>query len=540
VFDTFNPAQMADGYDIVEIVARQPWVLHNHVGMVGLSYSGITQLYTAATQPPSLAAVTAQSVIADPWLQAWPQGIYNNGFTRQWLEERERQSSPGGRDWVQELIDAGDHICRDNVAEHELNIDFAAFSRALEMRPSEADDRDLRALVRDISTAVFVSGAFQDEQTGPQFGALLNKFDDAEALQARLWNGRHPDGYSTMNLADMYEFLELYVAERVPQIHPGLRDAVASVVTAAFGFSEGELAPDRLYERFGDDYEAALAFYEDQDPMHVVFGSGLGTAEVGAPGGVTEATFSSWPPPEADATTWYLGPDGELETEPAGDGDNDGADEHTFTFDPDAGSVTVLAGDYSTLAPLPEFNWTPFPEGTSLSYETAPLERDLLVAGSGFAELYIGADAPDADVQVALSEVRADGVEHLVQNGWLRLGHRAIDDERSNGLEVVHPFTDEAYRPLPDDELVQARVEIPAVGHVFEKGSRLRLTISSPGRNHVTWTFEPPEGVDADTTYRVGLGADGPSALVLPVVDVDLGSMPEDVPCPGMRGIPCR
>lgn len=540
VFDTFNPAQMADGYDVVEIVARQPWVLHNHVGMVGLSYSGITQLYTAATRPPSLAAVTAQSVIADPWLQAWPQGIYNDGFTRQWLEERERQSSPGGGDWVQDLIDDGDNVCRDNVAEHELNIDFAAFSGALEMRPADADDRDLRELVRDIDTSVFVSGAFQDEQTGPQFGALLNKFDDVETLQVRLWNGRHPDGYSTMNLADMYEFLELYVAERVPQIHPALRDAVASVVAGAFGFSEGELAPDRLHERFADDYEAALAFYEDQDPVHVVFGSGLGTDEVGAPGGVTETTFSSWSPPEADATTWYLGADGALETEAAGGDDNDVGDEHSFTFDPEAGSVTVLADDYSTLAPLPEFNWTLFPDGTSLSYETAPLEDDLVVAGSGFAELYIGADVPDADVQVAVSEVRADGVEHLVQNGWLRLGHRAIDEARSTGLEVVHPFTDEVYEPLPDDELVQARVEIPAMGHVFEEGSRLRLTISSPGRNHVTWTFEPPEGVAADTTYRVGIGADSPSALVLPVVDIDLGSMPEDVPCPGLRGIPCR
>jgi uncharacterized protein len=538
VFDTFNPAQMADGYDVVEIVARQPWVLHNHVGMVGLSYSGITQLYTAATQPPSLAAVTAQSVIADPWLQAWPQGIYNDGFTRQWLEERDAQSAPGGRDWVQDMVDEGDTICRDNVAEHELNVDFVALSRALETRPPDADDRDLRELVRDIDTAVFVSGAFQDEQTGPQFGALLDKFDNAAALEVRLWNGRHPDGYSTMNLVELYEFLELYVAERVPQFPPALRDVVASVVASEFGFSEGELAPDRLHDRFDDDYEAALSFYENQDPVRVVVGSGLGSNEIGAPAGVAEVAFPSWPPPDADAVTWYLGADGTLDTrQPDSD---EGGEEETFTFDPDAGNVTVLADDYSTLAPLPEFNWTPFPDGKSLTYETEPLDDDLMVAGPGYVDLYVDVDAPDADVQVALSEVRPDGVEHLVQNGWLRLGHRAIDEERSTEFEVGRPFTSEAYEPMPEEELVQARVEIPAVGHVFEEGSTLRLTVSSPGRNHVTWTFEPPEDVDGGTTYRVGLGAGHASALVLAIVDVDVEGLPDEVPCPGLRGIPCR
>ena len=37
VFDVFNPAQQADGYDMVEAIARQPWALDNKVGMVGLS-----------------------------------------------------------------------------------------------------------------------------------------------------------------------------------------------------------------------------------------------------------------------------------------------------------------------------------------------------------------------------------------------------------------------------------------------------------------------------------------------------------------------
>ncbi|MCB0957372.1 MAG: hypothetical protein KDB12_14560, partial [Ilumatobacter sp.] len=52
----FETVQSLDGYDVIEAVAAQPWVLNHKVGMVGISYPGISQLFVAATQPPSLAA----------------------------------------------------------------------------------------------------------------------------------------------------------------------------------------------------------------------------------------------------------------------------------------------------------------------------------------------------------------------------------------------------------------------------------------------------------------------------------------------------
>ena len=48
-FDFFERLQSLDGYDVVETVARQPWVLHNRVGMAGISYGGISQLFVGAT-----------------------------------------------------------------------------------------------------------------------------------------------------------------------------------------------------------------------------------------------------------------------------------------------------------------------------------------------------------------------------------------------------------------------------------------------------------------------------------------------------------
>ena len=62
-FDFFEKLQSLDGYDVVETVARQPWVLNGRVGMAGVSYGGISQLFVGATAPPHLAAITPLSVI---------------------------------------------------------------------------------------------------------------------------------------------------------------------------------------------------------------------------------------------------------------------------------------------------------------------------------------------------------------------------------------------------------------------------------------------------------------------------------------------
>ena len=50
-WDYFEPLQSLDGYDVIETVAAQPWVAHGKVGMVGISFSGITQLFVAAHPP---------------------------------------------------------------------------------------------------------------------------------------------------------------------------------------------------------------------------------------------------------------------------------------------------------------------------------------------------------------------------------------------------------------------------------------------------------------------------------------------------------
>jgi len=62
-FDFFEPLQSLDGYDAIETIARQDWVRGHKVGLMGISYGGISQLFTAATRPPSLSAISPLSVL---------------------------------------------------------------------------------------------------------------------------------------------------------------------------------------------------------------------------------------------------------------------------------------------------------------------------------------------------------------------------------------------------------------------------------------------------------------------------------------------
>jgi pimeloyl-ACP methyl ester carboxylesterase len=83
-FDPFDHTMGEDGYDAVEWAARQPWS-DGKVGMIGVSFGGITQLLTAGQQPPHLRAIAASSATSDLYRDvAYPGGILEYDFTFAW------------------------------------------------------------------------------------------------------------------------------------------------------------------------------------------------------------------------------------------------------------------------------------------------------------------------------------------------------------------------------------------------------------------------------------------------------------------------
>src|SRR5215218_9670571 len=127
-FDFFEPLQSLDGYDVVETIAHQPWALNHRVGMMGISYGGISQLFTAATQPPSLAAISPLSVIDNTQTTLYPGGILNTGFALEWAKERvhdaEAAGPNSGQGWAYQRVQEGDQTCAANQALHPEAVDL--------------------------------------------------------------------------------------------------------------------------------------------------------------------------------------------------------------------------------------------------------------------------------------------------------------------------------------------------------------------------------------------------------------------------------
>lgn len=537
VFDLFSPAQSADGYDVIETVARQPWVLHGHVGMVGLSYPGISQLYVAALRPPHLAAITPLSVIDDPWRQQWPGGLFNSGFTRAWVAARDAQTRAGGQAWDRRRIEAGDEVARANQEIRSQNMDFERFGRALETYRPMMEPRRAAAFVDRIEVPIYLTGAWQDEQTGSRFALMLEDFAASPEQRITLFNGHHPDGYSPMVILRWFEFLSFHVARRVPVLPEVVRQFAPLQFAEVFGQTP-ELEADR-FGHHGDDLEAALEEYRGEPRVRILFDNGAGGGAPGSTGHRYEVGTDSFPPPGVRPRRLYLADGGVLADAPEPDEGED-----RYEDDPDAGSVAYAQQWLSELdrftRPGPELDleWTRFAPEHHVDYVGAPLPAPSVVAGAGHVELWLRPGTEDTAVQATVTEVRDDGVEVRVQCGWHRPVHR-VEDHRSDELRVDHTFAAEDRRPLEPGEWIRFRLPLHPVAHVFRAGSRIRLQLSTPGRDHPFWCFENP--VVPGAVHGVGRGGGHASALVLPVwEDVDLDHPADHPPAGSLRGQPSR
>ncbi len=94
-YDFFEPLQNLDAYDVIETIAHQPWVLNHKVGMMGISYGAISQLFAAQLDPPDLAAISPLSTIDATATTLYPGGDLNTGFAVAWAQQRQEEARAG-------------------------------------------------------------------------------------------------------------------------------------------------------------------------------------------------------------------------------------------------------------------------------------------------------------------------------------------------------------------------------------------------------------------------------------------------------------
>jgi predicted acyl esterase len=536
-FDLFDLPTTYDGYDAVETVAAQPWVKGGTVGMAGISFSGISQLFVAGTRPPHLSAIAPMSVTDDLYTATgYPGGIFNSGFARTWVVERMHDARPapaGGQPYARALVRMGDEHCGANQRLRLQTQNALRIQRQNPFRTPSLFDR--RAPGRWLGRArvpVFLVGQYQDEQTGGHFAESLSGLNRRPRVWISLQNGVHADSLGPSTITRWAEFLKLYVAKEIPSIPP----AILGLSGELYRFLADAGAAPVQQSRFASftSVAAARAEFEKDARVRLLMDNGAGPQGPGSIGATWELNYGAWPPRGIRATRFHLGRHGALARRPGRPGTA------RYTSDPSARPRQTLPGSGAEDAwkAQPPYNWAPLARGKGIGFTSARLGRDVVIAGPSSLDVYLKSSARDTDLQVTLSEVRPDGNETYIQNGWLRASHRKLDPAESTALDPAPTHLRRDAAPLPKGRYALVRVPIFPVAHAFRAGSRIRVTIQAPGGDRPRWRFA---SIDRGRTRNtIALGGTRASRLVLPVV---AGATARGTPLPGpsaLRGEPGR
>jgi uncharacterized protein len=557
-YDFFETLQNLDGYDVIETIAHQPWVLGNKVGMLGISYGAISQLFTAQTQPAGLEAIAPLSTIDATASTLYPGGILNTGFAVAWAEQRQQNAEPAspghGQAWANTRIEEGDETCKANQALHGEAANLMSKIKAnATYNPPVADPLDPVTFVKKIDVPTFMACQWEDEQTGGHCADLAQHFTGTTRKWFTFTNGAHIDSLDPYTFDRLYDFLELYVAHQAPIVNAAVIHAAAPVIyQEAMGLTKTDvvtLPTDPIQEKL--TYESALAAFEALPSIRILFDSGagaspLGTTTPGDPYPGFEDSFSSFPIPATKAESWYLGAGGALsEKKPTAEGVDSYTSNARATALTDYGSNTGSGGLWGNASQW-EWKWAQPQEGSAVSYVSAPLTTDTVAIGGGAVHLWVKSSTPEVDFQATVSEVRPDGNETFVQDGWLRASERRLATSAKNmfaqkptELQPIPTFVAADEEAMPAGQFVPVTIPLYFEGHAYRAGSRIRVTIAAPNGTEPVWSFgeTQPEGGTANES--IAFSPSMPSSLTLPIVPGV--SVPTALPaCPSLRNEPCR
>ena len=485
-FDLWEQLQWLDGYDMVETIAAQDWA--DGIGLVGASYSGYSQFYVAATQPPSLDAISPGHPVGDFYRGVgYPGGVLNNKFATGWASSRDSENKPftddPGFGDVDERVTT-DQTCHRNQLLRLQNKSTVGRLRDTEYATAFYESRSPWNFVEDIEVPTLLAASWQDEQVGSRSTRLMEQFAEDTMVRFVGLNGDHSAYLAA--LGDLIEFFSLYVKE------------------------ESLANDDRSYQE-------ALDAYESADPVKIYW-------ELNQDNNPRfSTTYPEWPPGE----TWelYLRSGGALAADPP---EESGRSTYNYVA-PTTDEQTISRDSQDRL------QWEQRADGTSVSFVSERLDEDHVCVGSGLVKLWLKSTADDTDLQVNLSEIRPDGEEIHVQEGWLRASHRAEDDQQTKPRRPFHTHRPADQQPLPD-EFTELRVELFPFAHIFRADSRVRVSVSNPGGNRDLWAFDV---LDETATNEIAHSATRPSKVQLPLVpDESTDTMRPD--CGTVRNQPCR
>jgi putative CocE/NonD family hydrolase len=415
-----------DGANVVKWAAKQPWS-DGKLGMFGVSFTGVSQLATAEYAGPALKAINPENVFPDLYRDiVYPGGIYVSWITA-WIVGRDEAL---GTPVLQSS--ATDPMCDSSEATH--------------------------AGPDDSQVAVVAGNPYLNGTWASQPESFLNRvripvlgcvdWQDSTAFS------RGFDGYRELNPATTW-----VVGSNGVHV-----DCVTSQAERVAFF-------DRYVKGQSNGWESTPHLVVQHEVRPIPGVSGIRTTSGGALG-AWQSSFATWSSFDqaVHPLSLYAQAGGRLGLTPPTT--PEAPDSYTYPT-PSANTGYDFGG---------QNRWSnPKVPGGEVTYTTPRLTNDAEFIGPGSADLWVASTAPDTDVQVTLSEVRPDGQEMYIGNGWLRLSDRQLDPRTSTTLRPNHPYTLSAVQPLTPTQPVLGRLELEPFDHVFRAGSSIRLTIDAPG-----------------------------------------------------------
>jgi len=418
--------EIYDGDDTLNWIARQPWS-DGRVGMIGGSYSGITQWKAALSGNPHLKAIF-------PVVSGWDDysdryystgGALKLGYRLEWLAENLR--APG------------------------YHQPFDRFVLHLPVRSS------------DISALGWTSPLWRDVMNHPTYDAFWKAVSTREHIDRVKAPVFSIGGwYDNFVESDLEAYAALHRRTGLNRIVVGPWPHNMSIPFQGVNFgSESQVAVRGLQMEWFDQWLKGKDSPLLSRPPVRFFTMGVNEWR--------EAR--EWPPESAISVNYYLQSGGRANSL-AGDGalaDKPGRKASTdgFEFDPDR-PVPTLGG--ATCCNPKVFPWGPFDQrpieerSDVLVYTTRPLKHPVEVAGPVRVVLWVSTSARDTDFTAKLVDVFPDGVARNLTDGILRLRYR-------NSLEKPEP--------AKPGEVYRIAIDAGVTSNVFLKDHRIRVEISS-------------------------------------------------------------
>ncbi len=496
-WDVFGAKHKTDGYDLVEWIAEQSWCT-GKVGMMGPSYLGWTQWWTASTAPPHLAAIAPKVAPPDHFENVpYQNGVLAGGWILDWAAFLSGRTN-------QVIGDGGYYGWSENRQDppHTPYIEINQ-SRGLQAAPW------------------FETWYRQNKSTDPYWADIAYQTEDSysritvPSLSFTGWFDANYPG-SPMNYLGMKKYGATSESRRPsliigPWVHNDFSRTTGGIDYGKDAAIDADGYVARWFDHFlkGDNNGV-----ENDPPVYVfVMGENAWHAE------------ADWPLPQTRFTKFYFNSDGAanslkgngtLSTEPA-----NGEQFDTYVYDP--------------LDPTRDpFDTWPNKNGhidgaldTRLSalgdevlvYQTPILKDAIEVTGPIEAKLYASTSAKDTDWFVRLVDVHPDGYSAFLAQGVMRARNRDPDNEgRFNSTELSE---------IEPNEVYEYTIRFwRGTGNLFQKGHRIRVEISSSwfpyflpnlnaGNDNVA-TVTADQAVVA--TQKVYLGGKRASHIVLPII----------------------